>query len=109
MVLLKKVWKMIQFHCHINNLLITSDAIPIIISFPDGDYEYCSFLFEDLGGIIKNKYTVAINGFAGSIDYTDLNKFCDNLREKDIPFLIEEDRIYHANLYYTSRNSTNIT
>ncbi len=89
---------------NINNLLITSDAIPIIISFPDGDYEYCSFLFEDLGGIIKNKYTVAINGFAGSIDYTDLNKFCDNLREKDIPFLIEEDRIYHANLYYTSRN-----
>ncbi|MFX0043698.1 MAG: S8 family serine peptidase [Candidatus Hodarchaeota archaeon] len=83
---------------------ITSEAIPVIISFPDGDYKYASILFEDLGGRIKHKYTVAINGFAGSIEYTALNKFCDTLRENNIAFLIEEDRIYSAHLYYTSRN-----
>jgi len=83
---------------------ITSEAIPVIISFLDGDYKYASLLFEDLGGRIKHKYTVAINGFAGSIEYTALNKFCDTLRENNIAFLIEEDRTYHAHLYYTSRN-----
>ena len=85
-------------------LKITNDAIPVIISFPKGNFKSISSFFEDLGGIIKNKYTVAINGFAGSIDYTALLKFCSTLRENNIHFLVEEDRIYHAQLYYAGRN-----
>ncbi|MFX1498856.1 MAG: S8 family serine peptidase, partial [Promethearchaeota archaeon] len=87
-----------------NTVTITSDAIPIIVSFPKGDFKYASSFFEELGGTVNHKYSMALNGFAGRTDYTALNKFCETLRESNIPFLLEEDRIYHANLYFTSRN-----
>lgn len=84
--------------------IITSDDIPVIISFPEDDDGSIASFFEDLGGRIKNKYSAAINGFTGRIDYTALNIFCDTLRENNIPFFIEEDRIYQAQLYYAGRN-----
>ncbi|MFX1419353.1 MAG: S8 family serine peptidase [Promethearchaeota archaeon] len=87
-----------------NTIRITKEDIPIIVSFPYEDYKFASSLFKELGGIIEHEYTVALNGFAGRIDLTALNKFCEILRKSKEPFLIEEDRIYHADLYYTSRN-----
>jgi len=83
---------------------ITIDDIPIIICFPDGDYDSISILFEQLGGTITSTYKAALNGFAGRTSYSSLNEFCDLLIQNDIPFLIEEDKIYEAQLYYAGRN-----
>ncbi len=83
---------------------ITIDDIPIIIYFPNGDYDSISLLFETLGGKIKSTYKAALNGFAGRISYNSLNDFCDLLIQNDIPFFIEEDKIYEAQLYYAGRN-----
>jgi len=83
---------------------ITIDDIPIIIYFPNGDYNSISLLFERLGGKIKSTYKAALNGFAGRISYNPLNEFCDLLIQNDIPFFIEEDKIYEAQLYYAGRN-----
>ena len=83
---------------------IPLDNIPIIVHFPEGDYNSISLLFEDLGGSIKSTFKVAINGFAGRISQNALNKFSDSLRQNNVPFFIEEDRIYQAQLYYTGRN-----
>jgi len=83
---------------------IPLDNIPIIVLFPEGDYSSNSLFFEELGGSIKSTYNVAINGFAGRIGQNTLNEFCDSLREQNIPFFIEEDRIYQAQLYYAGRN-----
>ncbi|KKN07777.1 hypothetical protein LCGC14_1063560, partial [marine sediment metagenome] len=80
------------------------DDIPIIISFPKGDYSSFSFLFEELGGKIKATYKAAINGFAGSVSYDVLNVFSNSLRQSNIPFFIEEDKVYEAQLYYAGRN-----
>ncbi len=83
---------------------ITIDDIPIIIYFPNGDYRSISLLFERLGGKIKSTYKAALNGFAGRISYDPLNEFCDLLIQNDIPFFIEEDMVYEAQLYYAGRN-----
>ncbi|KKN21206.1 hypothetical protein LCGC14_0927780 [marine sediment metagenome] len=83
---------------------IPLDNIPIIVHFPEGDYNSISLFFEELGGSIKSTYKVAINGFAGRISQNALNEFCDSLRQNNIPFFIEEDRIYQAQLYYAGRN-----
>jgi len=83
---------------------ITVDNIPIIISFPKKDYNNYLLLFEELGGNVKSIYDVAINGFGGSINYDNLIKFCSILNQKNTHFLIEEDRIYQVQLYYTGRN-----
>ncbi len=83
---------------------ITIDNIPIIVAFPGGDFDFYKLLFEELGGEIKSTYKAAINGFAGSISYDALFEFCNQLRHKSIPFLVEEDRIYQAHLYYAGRN-----
>jgi len=69
----------------------TIDDIPIIIYFPNGDYDSISLLFEILG-------------FAGRISYNPLNEFCDLLIQNDIPFFIQEDMVYEAQLYYAGRN-----
>ncbi|HUW90403.1 MAG TPA: S8 family serine peptidase, partial [Candidatus Nanopelagicaceae bacterium] len=83
---------------------ITIDDIPIIIYFPNGDYDSISLLFETLGGKIKSTYKAALNGFAGRISYNPLNEFCDLLIQNEIPFFIEEDTVYEAQLYYAGRN-----
>ncbi len=83
---------------------IPLDNIPIIVLFPEGDFSSNSLFFEELGGSIKSTYDIAINGFAGSTSQNTLNEFCDSLREQNIPFFIEEDRIYQAQLYYAGRN-----
>ena len=83
---------------------ITIDDIPIIIYFPNGDYNSISLLFEILGGKIKTTYKAALNGFAGRIGYDPLNEFCDLLVQNDIPFFIQEDMVYEAQLYYAGRN-----
>lgn len=83
---------------------ITIDNIPIIVVFPEGEFDFYKFLFEELGGEIKSTYKAAINGFAGSISYDALFEFCNQLRHKSVPFLVEEDRIYKAHLYYAGRN-----
>jgi len=83
---------------------ISNDHIPIIIQFPEGDYQSISSLFENFGGEIKSTYKMAINGFAGTIDYDGFSQFSEMLNRNDVPFLIEEDGIVEANLYYTSRN-----
>jgi len=83
---------------------ISYDHIPVIINFPEGDIDSIISLYKNLGGIIKSTYKVAINGFAGVIDYDGLNQFCNILLDKGVPFLIEEDSILEANLYYASRN-----
>ncbi|NVM30405.1 MAG: S8 family serine peptidase, partial [Candidatus Helarchaeota archaeon] len=87
-----------------NSERISYDHIPVIINFPEGDFNPISSLFESLGGSVKSTYKAAINGFAGAIDYDGLNQFCDILLRENIPFLIEEDGIYKANLYYATRN-----
>ncbi|MFX0042846.1 MAG: S8 family serine peptidase [Candidatus Hodarchaeota archaeon] len=83
---------------------ITVDKIPIIVVFPQGNFDFCKLLFEKLGGEIKSIYKAAINGFAGSISYDALFEFCSQVRQRSIPFFVEEDRIYKAQLYYTGRN-----
>ncbi len=83
---------------------ISYEHIPVVIHFPEGDIDSIYSLFENLGGKIKSKYDLAINGFAGAIDYDGLNQFYSILLDKDVPFLIEEDGIFEANLYYASRN-----
>ncbi|MFW9867555.1 MAG: S8 family serine peptidase [Candidatus Thorarchaeota archaeon] len=84
--------------------IIALDYIPIIINFPEGDYSPISLFFESLGGRIKSTYKAVLNGFSGCINLSALNQFCDSLREFNIPFFIEEDRILHAQLYYTGKN-----
>ncbi|MFW9989909.1 MAG: hypothetical protein ACFFC3_14775, partial [Candidatus Odinarchaeota archaeon] len=49
-------------------------------------------------------YDKAMNGFAGSLDITQLNQFRDILGENGVPFIVEEDSVFKANLYYVSRN-----
>lgn len=83
---------------------LSPDHIPIVIYFPDGDYEPVLKLFEELDGNIKYKYKHAINGFAGAINHEGLKQFCDILTGNDVPFMLEEDSIFEANLYYASRN-----
>jgi hypothetical protein len=83
---------------------ITVDNIPIIISFPIGDFDFSMLLFEELGGELKSVYKTAINGFAGSISYGALIDFCSQLQHNSIPFLVQEDKIYQAHLYYAGRN-----
>jgi subtilisin family serine protease len=84
--------------------IIPLDNLPIIVYFPKGDYSPISLYFEALEGRIKSSYTAAINGFAGRINLNALNKFCDSLRQFNIPFFIEEDRVCHAQLYYAGKN-----
>jgi len=83
---------------------ISYEHIPVVIQFPKGDIDSYYTLFENLGGHIKSKYDIAINGFAGAIDYDGLNQFCTKLNHEGVPFLVEEDAIVKANLYYASRN-----
>lgn len=84
---------------------ISYEQIRIIIQFPDRyDYNEALLLFEKEKGVIKHTYKEAINGFAGKIDSDEFNDFCEQLKQKNIPFFIEEDHIVKANLYYLSRN-----
>ncbi|HUY00299.1 MAG TPA: S8 family serine peptidase, partial [Candidatus Deferrimicrobium sp.] len=82
----------------------TNNSIPIIIFFPEGDYSSISFLFENMGGNIKETYKSAINGFAGVINYNQLKQFSDVLLHEKVPFIIEEDCELNTTLYYASRN-----
>ena len=86
------------------DIIIKKESIPIVISFPEGNYDSIKELFEKLGGIIKSSYKKAINGFAGSIDYDTLIEFRNELNSNEIPYIIEEDALYKAQLYYTTRN-----
>ncbi len=83
---------------------ITFEDVPIIISFPKGNYDSNLLLFKALGGRIKSTYTTAINGFSGSISCDSLIEFCTMLKQNEIQFLVEEDKLYNAQLYYTGRN-----
>ena len=83
---------------------MSDDDIPIIMHFPEGDITSITFLFKRLGGTIKAIYRYAINGFSGIISHEGLNQFCNVLLDNDIPFLVEEDSITKASLYYASRN-----
>jgi len=87
-----------------DTVIIPLENIPIIIYFPEGNYSKIALFFEALEGRITSSYKTALNGFAGSINLNALNEFCDSLREFNIPFLIEEDRSYQAQLYYTGKN-----
>ncbi|MEX2714706.1 MAG: S8 family serine peptidase [Candidatus Sigynarchaeota archaeon] len=82
----------------------TLDAIPVVVSFPSGNISGIIAAFVDLGGKLKSWYDVAINGFAGTISQEGLDAFCSNLRKNNVPFLVEEDGIVRAQLYYASRN-----
>ena len=82
-----------------------NDQIPIIVQFlEDTDPTSALLNFETYGGIVKNTYDAAINGFAGTIDYEGLEKFSSELKSNKVSILIEEDSIVKANLYYMSRN-----
>ena len=82
-----------------------NDQIPVIVQLlDDSDLTLAILDFETHGGIIKNTYDVAINGFAGRINYNGLEKFSSELKSNKISFFIEEDSIVKANLYYMSRN-----
>ena len=59
--------------------------------FPTGDFSSIIPFFEDLGGVIKEVYKYAINGFAGTIDKLGLKQFTEILRQENVPFIIEED------------------
>ncbi len=83
---------------------ISYDNIPIIIQFSDGDFESYSSLFMSLGGKVKSIYKTSINGFAGTIDFEGLSRFCELLKLDNKQFLLEEDVRLEANLYYNSRN-----
>ncbi len=83
---------------------ISYDKIPIIVQFPETDYTSAASLFKNFGGNIKSEYKEAINGFAGEIDYEGIIQFSETFRNLGTPFLIEEDSIVEANLYYVSRN-----
>ncbi|MFW9878940.1 MAG: S8 family serine peptidase, partial [Candidatus Thorarchaeota archaeon] len=78
--------------------------IPIIAIFPEGNYHTISLLYESLGGKIKSTFKTAINGFSGRINKDALYEFSYILKQNKIPFFIEEDKIYHAQLYYTGRS-----
>jgi subtilisin family serine protease len=83
---------------------IYKENIPVIISFTNSDFDSYIKLFESMGGILKSKYDMAINGFAGHIGYENLMNYCDSLNSKDIQFLINEDNLYQAQLYYSGRD-----
>jgi subtilase family serine protease len=83
---------------------ITMDDIPVIVSFPTGDYDLSLSLYKELGGKVKSTYKSAINGFAGRMNYNALNEFCSLLKHNNIIFLVEEDKIYESQLYYAGRN-----
>jgi len=99
-----KIINYIMKNEQINPENLDLDKIPIIIHFPDENFQSCLSDFEELGGSIKSIYKTAINGFAGSIDYIGLIKFYNLLRQNEKSFLLEEDEKYEANLYYVSRN-----
>jgi subtilisin family serine protease len=81
------------------------NEITFVIRFPD-NYDYTNVLeiFKNNEGNIKYTYKYAINGFSGRIDFQSLIIFCDQLRDKNIQFFLEEDVIGNTKLYYTSRN-----
>ena len=85
--------------------LDTHDEINFIIQFPS---EFNSSIaistFKKNHGIIKHTYKDAINGFAGEIEYAGFFNFCQQLKQNKIKFIIEQDCIVEANLYYASRN-----
>ncbi len=94
-----------QFELELFSLGNSWGDINFIIQFPS---EFNSSIaistFKKNHGIIKHTYKEAINGFAGKIDYDEFNDFCEQLKQKNILFFIEEDQIVKANLYYVSRN-----
>ncbi|MFX0134219.1 MAG: S8 family serine peptidase [Candidatus Hodarchaeota archaeon] len=104
-ILLKTELEKNMFNNYKNkNRKLSYKDIPVIIQFSDKNFNKSSTLFEFLGGKIKKIYNKAINGFSGYIDYKSLIQFCEFLNLEDKKFLIEEDRLYKANLYYTSRS-----
>lgn len=82
----------------------TTENISLVIHFPKGDISTILQLFRNLGGKINVIYDVALNGFAGSINYQDLSEFFNILSEENVPFLIEEDCNFNTSLYYVSQN-----
>ncbi|MFX1275644.1 MAG: S8 family serine peptidase [Promethearchaeota archaeon] len=98
------VIKKILGNNEIEKKILTKDKIPFIIQFPEGNYEEILSLFSDLGGKVDSTYQVAINGFAGNINHNGFIQFTELLNEADAPYLIEEDSIAKANLYFLSRN-----
>ncbi|MFX1356673.1 MAG: S8 family serine peptidase [Promethearchaeota archaeon] len=91
-------------HLERDEIIIKKESIPVVISFPEGNYNSIKELFEKLGGLVTSTYEKAINGFAGSIDYDTLFEFSNELNINNIPYIIEEDALYEAQLYYTTRN-----
>jgi subtilisin family serine protease len=84
---------------------ISYNDINFIIQFPDYyNYTTSTLIFEENKGIIKHTYKEAINGFAGKLNYDEFIQFCEQLKQNNIPFFIEEDGIIEATLYYASRN-----
>ncbi len=81
-----------------------SENISIVIQFPQGDINSICSLFEGFGGEIKMIYDIALNGFAGSINYRGLREFYNILIREQVPFLMEEDSFVKASLYYATRS-----
>jgi len=88
----------------INSEELSLENLKIIVHFPEGNLSSIFALFESLGGRIKFIFNSALNGFAGIIDYNNLVQFCDILNSQSVPFLVEEDSILKADLYFSSRN-----
>jgi len=55
--------------------------IAVVASFPSGDITSIIELFEELGGKIKSTYDMAINGFAGEINYNGLIQYQEKLKK----------------------------
>ncbi|NHI91559.1 MAG: hypothetical protein EAX96_03580 [Candidatus Lokiarchaeota archaeon] len=83
---------------------LSLDNIPIIVQFPDNNFDSVIESFQTLGGSVKSIYDTAIFGFAGSIDYDGLMTFNSILNEKNIRHFIEEDTEIQAQVYFNSRN-----
>ena len=82
----------------------SSEKLPVLLNFPNGNIEVIVKLFKSLGGEINHVYKTATNGFAGEINQENLLKFYDTVKQAEIPFLLEEDGICNTTVYFTTRN-----
>jgi hypothetical protein len=81
----------------------SSNRLRVVVHFPECDLSSIYSLFKKLGGEIINKYDI-INGFGGEIESEALQQFSEILKNAGVPFIVEEDSYFQANLYYNSRN-----
>lgn len=80
------------------------DCVPVIITFPTGNFDEAMSLFVQKGGVVKYTYNAAVNGFAGQISAKQLQDFCSVLQSRNTKFLVEEDSKMQAQLYYESKD-----